>query len=119
MMPERIDHVIVAAADLDHLEAAFTRLGFRVVGGGQHPHLGTRNRIILLGEGYIELLAIADQQVVSPAVRERIMTAPGWIGVALQSSDIGAEADEMRMRGADARGPNPGRLVAPTGNVRS
>lgn len=118
-MPERIDHVIVAAADLDHLEAAFTRLGFRVVGGGQHPHLGTRNRIILLGEGYIELLAIADQQVVSPAVRERIMTAPGWMGFALQSSDIGAEADEMRMRGADARGPNPGRLVAPTGNVRS
>ena len=118
-MPERIDHVIVAAADLDHLEAAFTRLGFRVVGGGQHPHLGTRNRIILLGEGYIELLAIADQQVVSPAVRERIMTAPGWIGFALQSADIAAEANEMRERGADARGPKPGRLVAPGGSARS
>ena len=118
-MPERIDHVIVAAADLDHLEAAFTRLGFRAVGGGQHPHLGTRNRILLLGEGYIELLAIADQQVISPAVRERIMTAPGWIGFALQSPDIGAEVNEMRARGADARGPKPGRLVAPAGSVRS
>jgi glyoxalase-like protein len=119
MMPERIDHVIVAAADLDQLEAAFTRLGFRVVGGGQHPHLGTRNRIILLGEGYIELLAISDEQVVSTAVRERIMTAPGWIGFALQTSGIAAEADEMRMRGADARGPRPGRLVAPGGSARS
>ena len=87
-MPERIDHVIAAAADLDQLEAAFTRLGFYVVGGGQHPHLGTRNRIILLDQGYIELLAIADEQVVSPAVRQRIMTAPGWIGFALQSVDI-------------------------------
>lgn len=118
-MPERIDHVIVAAADLDQLEAAFTRLGFRVVGGGQHPHLGTRNRIILLGEGYIELLAIADEQVVSPAVRQRIVTAPGWIGFALQSADIGMEATAMRERGADVREPKPGRLVAPSGSVRS
>lgn len=118
-MPERIDHVIAAAADLDQLEAAFTRLGFYVVGGGQHPHLGTRNRIILLDQGYIELLAIADEQVVSPAVRQRIMTAPGWIGFALQSADIVAEVGAMRVRGADIRGPNPGRLVAPGGSVRS
>ncbi len=118
-MPERIDHVIAAAADLDQLEAAFTRLGFLVVGGGQHPHLGTRNRIILLDQGYIELLAIADERVVSPVVRQRIMTAPGWIGFALQSADIGAEAAAMHERGADIRGPKPGRLVAPSGSVRS
>ena len=118
-MPERIDHVIAAAADLDQLEADFTRLGFHVVGGGQHPHLGTRNRIILLDQGYIELLAIADEQVVSSAVRQRIMTAPGWIGFALQSADIVAEAGAMRAGGADIRGPNPGRLVAPGGSVRS
>ncbi|HEU4784380.1 MAG TPA: VOC family protein [Ktedonobacterales bacterium] len=118
-MPVRIDHVIVAGRDLAQLEATFTRLGFNVVGGGQHPHLGTRNRIILLGHGYIELLAIADEQVVSPAVRERIESAPGWIGFALQSADITAEADAIRARGVDIRGPKPGRLVAPNGNVRS
>ena len=118
-MPERIDHIIAAASDLDQLEVTFTRLGFYVVGGGQHPHLGTRNRIILLDQGYIELLAIADEQVVSPVVRQRITSAPGWIGFALQSSDIVAEAAEMRARGADIRGPNPGRLVAPSGSVRS
>ena len=118
-MPIRIDHVIVAGRDLTQLEAAFTRLGFNVVGGGQHPHLGTRNRIILLDQGYIELLAIADEQVVSPTVRDRITTAPGWIGFALQSADIAAEADAMRARGTDIRGPNAGRLVAPSGSVRS
>ena len=90
-----------------------------MVGGGQHPHLGTRNRIILLDQGYIELLAIADEQVVSPAVRQRIMTAPGWIGFALQSADIVTEAAAMRARGADIRGTKPGRLVAPGGSVRS
>lgn len=118
-MPERIDHVIVAAADLERLEAAFTRLGFHVVGGGTHPHLGTRNRIILLDQGYIELLAIADERAVSSAVRQRIAIAPGWIGFALQSADIGAEVAAMRARGADVRGPKPGRLVAPGGHVRS
>jgi hypothetical protein len=118
-MPVRIDHVIVAGPDLTQLETAFTRLGFNIVGGGEHPHLGTRNRIILLDQGYIELLAIADEHVVSPAVRERIETAPGWIGFALQSDDIVAEADAMRARGADIRGPKPGRLVAPNGDVRS
>lgn len=118
-MPERIDHVIVAAADLAQLEAAFTQLGFHVVGGGKHPHLGTRNRIILLDQGYIELVAIANEQVVSPAVRQRIATAPGWIGFALQSAEIATEAAEMRARGVDVRGPNPGTLVAPDGSVRS
>lgn len=118
-MPERIDHVIVAAPDLAALEAAFVRVGFHVVGGGHHAHLGTRNRIILLDQGYIELLAIADEQIVSPAVRARIVGAPGWIGFALQSADIVAEAAAMRSRGADVRGPRPGTLVAPDGNTRS
>jgi hypothetical protein len=52
-------------------------------------------------------------------VRERIETAPGWIGFALQLADITTEADAMRARGADVRGPKPGRLVAPDGTVRS
>jgi Glyoxalase-like domain len=118
-MPQRIDHVITATPNLDQLEATFIRLGFSVVGGGKHPHLGTRNRIILLDQGYIELLAIADEQAVSPAVHQRIATTPGWIGFALQSADITNEAAAMRQRGADARGPAPGRLVAPSGSVRS
>lgn len=97
-MPTRIDHVIAAAPDLDQLEATFTRLGFHVVGGGQHPHLGTRNRIILLGEGYIELLGVADEHVVSPAVRERITRAPGWIGFV--RGRFPTEGDEVRCPGA-------------------
>jgi catechol 2,3-dioxygenase-like lactoylglutathione lyase family enzyme len=115
----RIDHVIIAAPDLTLLEETFTRLGFSVVGGGTHPHLGTRNRIILLGEGYIELLAIADTAKASPTLRDRIAHGGGWVGYALQSDDIAAEAQAMRQRGVDARGPSVGRLVAPDGSVRS
>lgn len=119
-MPSRIDHVIVAARDLSALEAAFTRLGFFVTGGGTHPHLGTRNRIIILEEGYIELLGIADLAKVSPVLTRRLATAAaGWVGFALQSDDIVAESEAMRARGVDVRGPQPGRLVAPGGMSRS
>lgn len=115
----RIDHVIIAAPDLTLLEETFARLGFSVVGGGTHPHLGTRNRIILLGDSYIELLAIADAAKASPTLRERIARGGGWVGYALQSDDIVAEAQAMRERGVDARGPSAGPLVAPDGAVRS
>ncbi|HZC04156.1 MAG TPA: VOC family protein [Ktedonobacterales bacterium] len=118
-MPSRIDHVIIAAPDLDRLEDTFRRLGFSVVGGGTHPLLGTRNRIIILGDGYIELLGIADVSRVSPILRERIALGSGWVGYALQSDDIAAEAQAMRERGVNAHGPNPGRLVAPDGTARS
>ena len=57
----RVDHVIWAAADLD---AAALRvsdaLGLDAVGGGVHEGLGTRNLIVPLGGGYLELLAVAD-----------------------------------------------------------
>jgi hypothetical protein len=59
----RIDHVIYATADLD---AAARRvaslLGLSVVDGGRHEGHGTHNRIVPLGGGYLELMAIADPE---------------------------------------------------------
>jgi hypothetical protein len=121
-MPSRIDHVIIAGPDLDALEERFTRLGFFVTGGGIHPHLGTRNRIIVLDESYIELLALADIGRASPALQRFIFsgaTEGGWVGYALQSDDIDAETSAMRARGVDPRGPTPGRLTANDGSSRS
>jgi len=58
-----IDHVILAAADLD---AAAARLeaehGLVATGGGRHDGLGTHNRIVPLGGGYLELMAVADPE---------------------------------------------------------
>ena len=121
-MPVRIDHVIIAGPDLDALEERFTRLGFFVTGGGIHPHLGTRNRIIVLDESYIELLAPADIGRTSPALQQFIFSGAskgGWVGYALQSDDIDAETSAMRERGVDVRGPTPGRLQAKDGSSRS
>jgi hypothetical protein len=57
----RIDHVIYAAADLDAAAARIeSELGLPAGGGGRHEGLGTHNRIVPLGGGYLELLAVVD-----------------------------------------------------------
>jgi hypothetical protein len=118
-MPTRIDHVIAGAADFAALENAWTRLGFHITGGGTHPHLGTRNRIIVLGEGYIELLGIADAGRVSPHLASGLThRGSGWVGFALQSAAIEDEIAAMRERAVDVHGPLPGRLVASDGSAR-
>jgi len=54
--------VIYAAADLDAAAARIEReLGLEAHGGGRHEGLGTHNRIVPLGGGYLELLAVADR----------------------------------------------------------
>jgi hypothetical protein len=74
----RMDHVIYATADLD---AAATRveseLGLSASPGGRHEGHGTHNRIVPLGNGYLELMAIADPQEaasspIGAAVQERL-----------------------------------------------
>jgi hypothetical protein len=57
----RIDHVIYAAADLGAAAARVeSELGLMAHAGGRHEGLGTHNRIVPLGRGYLELLAVAD-----------------------------------------------------------
>ncbi|MCY4464708.1 MAG: VOC family protein [Chloroflexi bacterium] len=52
-----IDHIVIAGAELEALADTFARLGFTVVGGGEHP-IGSYNKLIGLGDGaYIELLS--------------------------------------------------------------
>ena len=57
----QIDHVIYAAADLDEAAArVHSELGLVARAGGRHQGLGTHNRIVPLGRGYLELLAVVD-----------------------------------------------------------
>jgi len=57
----RIDHVIWAAGDLDVAAARIEdELGLTAAPGGRHEGHGTHNRIVPLGGGYLELLAVAD-----------------------------------------------------------
>jgi hypothetical protein len=56
-----IDHVVLATEDLDAVAADLERrLGLAASGGGRHEVLGTVNRLIWLGDAYLELVAVFD-----------------------------------------------------------
>jgi Glyoxalase-like domain len=58
----QLDHVLIAVSDLAaaarEIEA---RHGLASVEGGRHPGWGTANRIVPLGEAYLELVAVVDE----------------------------------------------------------
>ena len=57
-----LDHVIVAVGDLAAAAERFERdYGLTSVEGGRHRGLGTANRIVPLGDSYVELMAIVDE----------------------------------------------------------
>jgi len=74
----RIDHVIYLSRNPEATARRFEQeLGLESVEGGRHSGMGTHNRIIPLGGGYLELMGIADQDEASGsqlgrAVRERL-----------------------------------------------
>jgi hypothetical protein len=58
----RIDHVLYGTRDLDAAASMVGReLGLEAVPGGRHEGHGTHNRIVPLGNGYLELIAVADE----------------------------------------------------------
>lgn len=53
-----LSQIIVGVRDLDASADRFRSLGFDVLDGGIHPGVGTANRVIPLGEQYLELLGV-------------------------------------------------------------
>ncbi|MBI3648995.1 MAG: VOC family protein [Actinobacteria bacterium] len=113
----RIDHVVMAVRDLD---AAAERLwedhGLASVSGGHHPAWGTANRIVPLGEDYVELLAVVDPSVGASTVLGRTLldlSAGGdrWFSACLATDDIGSTAERL---GLDVV---PGSRTRPDGSV--
>lgn len=56
-----IDHVVIATGDLDAAARALEEEhGLVSIAGGRHPNWGTANRIVPLGDAYLELVAVVD-----------------------------------------------------------
>lgn len=61
-----IDHVVLACANPDSMAAELeARLGLAATGGGRHEALGTWNRLVWLGDSYLELVGVLDSEVAS------------------------------------------------------
>jgi hypothetical protein len=96
----QIDHVIYGTTDLDAASARIeTELGLPVQPGGRHVGQGTHNRIVPLGDAYLELLAIYDRKEAAASPIGRILleriTGDGLIAWAVRTDDVAAIAQRL------------------------
>lgn len=94
--------MIYATRDLDGAaEMIEAKLGVAVVAGGRHEGLGTHNRIVPLGNGYLELLAVCDEEeaahsVLGSAVQARLeQSGDGLMGWAVAVDDVQPVAERL------------------------
>ncbi|HVM31415.1 MAG TPA: VOC family protein [Candidatus Limnocylindrales bacterium] len=107
-MPTGLDHFIVVAPDPDvAAQRLEDELGLRADPGGRHEAYGTFNRLIWLGDSYVEILGIADRSLAAAAwFGPRAMqlldqSGGGYVGLALASDDL--TADLLFLHGQGSR----------------
>jgi hypothetical protein len=96
----RLDHVIYGTADLETATARIeTELGLEVLPGGHHVGQGSHNKIVPLGDGYLELMAIDDpaEAATNPfgQVLLEVLAVERLVGWAVQVDDIHAVAERL------------------------
>jgi hypothetical protein len=114
-----IDHIIIGVNNLDKAATQFSqKLGLAVSGGGIHPTGGTANRIIVIGDTYLELIAIHNPAEAQQSMLDRLAIHEGYLNFVLASNDIEADSAAMINRGIPILGPTPGSLRAADGRTR-
>ncbi len=118
-----IDHLVIAVPNLD---AAATLLehavGIVATGGGRHPALGTENRLVWLGDTYVELVTIVDETTgggswLGGPVTAALANGGGFVTWAVASDDLGADIASLRTLGADYGEPLDGQRIRPDREV--
>ena len=96
---QRIDHVVYAVRDLDEAARRWEDAhGLASIPGGRHPRWGTANRIVPLGDDYLELLAVVDPEADSALARTlRGLTVHGdrWFSICVADDEIEATASRL------------------------
>ena len=113
----RVDHVLVAVDDLAEAAGALEdRYGLASLTGGRHPQWGTANRIVPIGDTYLELVAVVDSDQAQTSAFGRwvasaspsIMSLLGW---AVRTDAIDDVARRLHLE------IEPGSRAAPDGRV--
>jgi Glyoxalase-like domain len=104
--------------DLDRAAARFLEdVGLVSVAGGRHPGWGTANRIVPLGDAYLELIAVEDETVASgspfgASVLRAVSDGDGWLTWAVRDDRLDATAARLGLAiGAGERARPDGRIL--------
>lgn len=118
-----IDHLVIAVADPDGAADALAGvLGVNEGGGGRHERLGTYNRLVWLGDSYLELLGIDDPALAreswlgAPAIRA--LAAGGGLATwAVATDAIDQDVARLRAAGSDLAEPIAGERQRADGRI--
>jgi hypothetical protein len=106
-----VDHVLIA---VDDLEAAAKeveeRYGLASVEGGRHQGFGTANRIVPLGETYLELVAVVDDEEAAASGFGSWVRGgehPRLLGWCLRTDELDAVAKRLGLTIADGSRARP------------
>ena len=108
-----LDHVIRGVADLEEAARRW-EADHRLpsVPGGRHAGLGTENRIVPLGETYIELLAVADREEAAASpfgsrLLARLDDGEGWVGWCMRTDDLDGVCARLGLQAGDISRTRP------------
>ncbi|GAC1463009.1 MAG: hypothetical protein PVS3B3_18990 [Ktedonobacteraceae bacterium] len=115
-----LDHIIIGVRDLDVATEIFRdKLGLMPSGGGVHATGGTANRIIVIGDTYLELIVVHTPAEAQTSIVERLVNGEGYLNFVLSSNDMQADSEAMKARGVSLVGPEKGALKAGDGRTRA
>lgn len=118
-----IDHLVIACPDPDAAAVELERsVGLRAGGGGRHDALGTWNRLVWLGDTYLELIGVFDRGLAegswigAPTVRA--LDAGGGLATwAVATDAIDRDVARLTATGSGLAEPMTGERRRPHGAV--
>ncbi|MGZ8563470.1 MAG: VOC family protein [Candidatus Limnocylindria bacterium] len=118
-----IDHLVIAVDDPDAAAAELeVELGLAATGGGRHD-TGTRNRILFLGDAYLELIGVWDRALAlahpigAAVVRALDAGTPGLVTYAIATDGARREVTALRRTGSAISDVIAGSRLRPDGEA--
>lgn len=118
-----IDHLVIAVTDPDDAVAAFeAAIGPAPTGGGRHEALGTFNRVVWLGDSYLEFIGVFDAALAArswvgaPALRA-LEAGGGFATWAVATDHLDGDLAGLRAGGSSLGEARPGERQRPDGAV--
>ena len=113
-----IDHLVIAARSVEAAADLLERdLGLAVTGGGRHEAMGTYNRLVFLGDTYIELIGVFDAALVrssssfavgNAALAQLEARGDGLATYALATGNVARDVERLRTAGSPIAEPVTG-----------
>ena len=119
-----IDHIVIAVRDPDFAAAQLTGLvGLDASPGGRHRAMGTSNRLVWLGDSYLELITVDDPGAVPThpiaAAAHALLDGEveGVAAFALATDDLPGDFSRLQAAGSPYAEPSAGERETPDGEA--